>query len=205
MGSIPAFVSGFKSFGYHTEAAATLIDEKVPGVDGLTLALLHLDYLAAATAHDISLMFASGTGTRTTASADAAAAQKVLNVTDAPKDPAGNDTASGDIIAYQLPDKTWEFNTVTSLATKAITLTTNIAVAVESGAKVRIFGIVADGSIFNVHCLASVVTKAGEGGIAIVHPYVGDPFYVSSNNATNAGFLNNMLFGYINKNAGALT
>ncbi len=203
--SVPAFVTGFITFGYHTETAATTIDESIPGVDGQSLALLNLDYLAAATAHDISIMYASGTGTRTTASADAAASQKVLNVNDAPKDPAGNATASGDIIAYQLPSGAWEFNTVTSLATKAITLTTNIAVAVEDNAKVRIFGIVADGSLFNIHALASVVTKAGEGNIHLVHPFVGDPWYLSADNATIAGFLNNAVFGYINKNGGGAT
>lgn len=203
--SVPAFVTGFRTYGYHTETAATVIDESVPGVDGQTLALLNLEYLAAATAHDISVMYASGAGTRTTSSATAAASQKVLNVTDAPKDPAGNATASGDIIAYQLPSGAWEFNTVASLATKAITLTTNIAVAVAALAKVRIFGIVADGSLFNIHALASVVTSVGKGQIYLVHPFIGDPFYVSSTNATNAGFLNNLVFGYINKNGGGAT
>ena len=198
-------VSGYKTFGYHTETAATLIDEAVPGVDNKTLALINFEYLAAATAHDISFMFASGTGTRITITADAAASQKDIVCSVAPKDPAGNATASGDIIAYQLPTGAWEFNTVASLSTLTITLTTNIAVALESGAKVRIFGIVADGSLFNVHAIASVVTTLGGGNVAIVHPFIGDPFYVSSTNATNAGFLNNMLFAYQNKNGGGAT
>lgn len=203
--SVPAFVSGFITFGYHTETAGTTIDESVPGVDNKSLALLNIEYLAAATAHDVSVMYASGTGTRTTASAAAAISQAVLNVDDAPKDPSGNATASGDIIAYQVSTGAWEFNTVASLSTKAITLTNNIAVAVLDEAKVRIFGIVADGSLFSLHMLASVVGKYGSGDIALVHPYMGDPFYVSSDNATNAGFLNNMVFGYINKSGGGAT
>ena len=92
--SIPAHVTGFKTYGYHTETAATVIDEEVPGKDGKTLALTNFEYLAAATAHDVSFMFAQGTGTRVATTAAAAAAQKVINVDVAPKDPAGSDCYS---------------------------------------------------------------------------------------------------------------
>ncbi len=203
--SIPAFVSGFKTFGTHTEAAGTVITEDIPGSNSVTLALIELLITTGVTAHLGSLMYAQGTGTRVVTTATAASGQKVMSVSVAPKDPAGNATASGDIIAYQLPSGAWEFNVVDSLATLAITLTTNIAVSLAVGAKVRIFGIVADGSLFNIHALASVVTKAGEGNIHLVHPFIGDPWYLSSNNATNAGFLNNAVFGYINKNGGGAT
>ncbi len=198
-------VSGYKTFGYHTETAATLIDEAVPGVDNKTLALINFEYLAAATAHDISFMYAQGTGTRITCPLGAAISQKDVVCSVAPKDPAGNATAASDIIAYQVDGGGWEFNTVASLASLTITLTTNIATKINAGGKVRIFGIVADGALFNVHAIASVVTTLGKGNVAIVHPFIGDPFYVSSTNATNDGFLNNMLFAYQNKNGGGAT
>jgi hypothetical protein len=145
-------------------------------------------------------MYAEGTGTRTTASADAAAAQKVLNVTDAPKDPAGNETASGDIIAYKLADGSWEFNTVASLATKAITLTNNIGTGgVLEGAAVRIFGIAADGANFPFAIGASAQKVLGPGQIVAVHPYASDPFYVQDTNATAAGSIDNLVFAYLGK------
>ena len=137
-------------------------------------------------------------GTRTTADGAASAGQKVLDVADAPKDPAGNAVASGDIIAYQLPDGTWEFNTVDSLATKEITLNTNIAVAVEDGAAVRIFGVVGDGAKFDIAVAASG-QASGYDAIYALAPYKGDPLYVSDDNATNAGSIDNLIFGWLNK------
>jgi len=196
---VRAYANGFVVKDYHTETAGTTIDEEIPGRDGYRLALVSLNYLAAATAHTLSVLHCGSlAGSRTTSSAAAAAAQKVLNVTDAPTDPAGNATASGDIIAYQVETGAWEFNTVASLSTKAITLTTNIAVAVSSGAKVRIFGVVGDGYCFNVHLTASVVTSFDNTLLALA-PYRGDPLYTTVTNATNAGFQNNMVFAYINK------
>ena len=196
---IQSFAEGFAFVDYHTETAATEIDETIQGRDGQRLVLMAFDYLTLGTAHDLSIMHPGAlAGCRTTASADAAISQKVLNVTDAPTDPAGNDVAGSDIIAYQVTGGTWEFNTVTSLSTKAITLTTNIAIAVESGAKVRIFGVVGDGAVQKIHCLASVVTS-GEDAIYAMCPYKGDPLYVYDANGSNAGFINNMLFAYINK------
>ena len=194
-----AYVEHFTASDYHTETAGTVIDEAIQGREGERLVLLGYDYLAAATAHTMSFMYpGSSTGTRNTTSATAASGQKVMNVTNAPLDPAGNATASGDIIAYQLPTGVWEFNTVASLATLAITLTTNIAISVAASAKVRIFGIVADGAVHNIGMTASIYNQQS-GHIILINPYVGDPWYVSADNATNAGFLNSLLFGYINK------
>jgi len=33
----------------------------------------------------------------------------------------------------------------------------------------------------------------------LVHPYVGEPFYLTIDNATNAGFLQNATFAHIDK------
>ena len=196
---IQSFAEGFAFVDYHTETAATEIDEEIQGRDGQRLILMAFDYLTLGTAHDLSIMHPGAlAGCRTTASADAAISQKVLNVTDAPTDPAGNAVAASDIIAYQVTGGTWEFNTVASLSTKAITLGTNIAIAVESGAKVRIFGVVGDGAVQKIHCLASVVTS-GEDAIYAMCPYKGDPLYVSSDNVTHDGTINRMVFAYINK------
>jgi hypothetical protein len=198
--SIPAYVYGFKTFGKHTESAGTTIDEQVPGKDGQRLACIEALVKTQGTAHTMSFMYAEGTGSRNTASADAAAAQKDIVCTDDPKDPAGNAAAADDIIAYQLSDGSWEFNTVASVSSKTITLSNNISSpGVASGAKVNIFGVVADGANFPVSLIASTTNEYGKGEIFLVHPYQGEPFYVSIDNGTAASTIENLVFVYTNK------
>lgn len=205
--SINAFISSYLAFDYHTETAATVITEDVPGQNGKRLALVGFDYLNGATAHALAIMHSGSlAGSRTTASALAVSGQKVVNATDAPTDPAGNATASGDYIAFQLTDGSWEFDTVASLATLAITITNNLqgvdagagATAIAAGGAIRIFGILADGANFQFGLTASVVTNYQDTVLAQA-PFVGDPLMVYDANATNAGFINNLLFAYINK------
>lgn len=193
---INANVTGFQVFDYHTETAGTEIEEEVQGADGKRLALIGYNYLAAGTAHTMSVMYPGGT--RTTADGAAASGQKVIDVNDAPKDPAGNAIAASDIVAYQVSDGTWEFNTVASLSTKEVTHGTNLAVAVLDGALYRIFGVVGDGAKFNFGLTASE-TSEGYDAIFALAPHKGDPLYVSIDNGTNAGFLNNLIFAHINK------
>lgn len=205
--SINAYVDSYLSKDYHTETAATAIDEEVAGQDGLRLALVGVDYLCGATAQTMNVMHCgTSAGSRNTMSALAVSGQKVLNVNTAPTDPAGNATASGDIIAFQLTDGTWEFDTVASLSTKAITMTNNItgvdagagATAVADNAKVRIFGVVGDGYSFVVG-LAAATQISYRDTIICQAPFMGDPLYVTNANGTNDSFQNNLLFAYINK------
>jgi hypothetical protein len=210
---IGAFINGFHTIGYHTETAGTTIDEKVPGHNGQKLALTMLSYLSAATAHSISFMYpkdssvANAGTSRNTTSASAASGQAVVNVTNTPKDPAGNAAAGSDIVAYQLTDGTWEFNTISSVSTKAITLSSNItgidsgagATAIASGAKFLIFGVVGDNACFKLKGTASAQKDWQANGCPVlVHPNYDEPFYVTVDNGTNAGFLQNATFAYIN-------
>ncbi len=197
--SINAFIHSYLAFDYQTQSLGTAIDEEVPGQNGKRLALVGFDYPCGSTAHSLKVLHCGSlAGSRTTASADAAISQAVLNVTDAPTDPAGVATASGDIIAYQVTGGGWEFNTVASLSTLAITLNNNIAIAVLSGAAVRIFGVIGDGAEFTFGLTASVVTHYDD-TILCQAPFVGDPLYVSNANPTAQSFQNNLLFAYINK------
>ena len=198
MGTINAYVDGFLTKGYHTEAANTVIDEQIQGREGLRTVLIGLDYLAAATAHVLSIMWPGLlAGCRTTTTSATAGAQKVIDVLASPTDPLGNAVAASDIVAYQLNSGVWEYNTVASLATKAITHTNNIAVAFASGNKYMVFGVVANGACANIGLPAS--TNKNLDGFLIQAPYVGDPLYLSVTNATHAGFLNYATFAYINK------
>lgn len=207
---IPAHVYGFRSFDYHTESAGTAIVEYIDPIDGARLVLMNLAYTAAATAHTASLMHAGGaggTGSRNLTSALALSGQKVINVVNTPLDPAGNAAAANDVIAFQLTDGTWEWDTIASVATKAITCTNNITgvdaggggTAIAEGAKVMILGVVSDGVSEKISLPASTLTEYGKGQLTIAHPYVGEPWMLSINNETNAGFLWNALFAHINK------
>jgi hypothetical protein len=138
-------------------------------------------------------------GARNTTSAAAAASQKVIDVTTTPTDPAGNAAAASDIVAYQCSDGSWEFNTIASVATKAITHTNNLAKAVLSGARYLIFGVTGDntGQMFTL--TASVTNVSPAVPIVAVNPYVGDPWVLHIANGTNASTIQTMLWAYINK------
>jgi hypothetical protein len=200
------FIYGYEQCDYHTENAGTVIDEQIQAQDSKRLTLLYLAYLCAATAHTISLMYAKDSSaanegtSRNTTSAAAAAAQAVINVTNTPKDPAGNAAAASDIVAYQCTDGTWEFNTIASVSTKAITHNNNLVKAVAADAKYLIFGVVGDGASIKLRATASVQKEfVAQAGPVLVHPYMGEPFYMTIDNASNAGFLMSALFGHIDK------
>jgi hypothetical protein len=193
---INAYVSGFQVFDYHTESAGTEIEEEVQGQNGKRLALIGYSATAAGTAHTLSIMHAGGT--RTTVDGKFSSGQKVIDVADAPKDPAGNAIAENDIVAYKTANGTWEFNTVDSLSTKEVTHKANLAATVADGAEYRIFGVVGDGAKFDIAVDASS-TVSGYDALYALAPYKGDPLYVSDDNGTHAGSINNLIFGYINK------
>jgi hypothetical protein len=208
---VPAHVYGFVTKDYHTETAATAIVETIDAIDGERLILMGLQYLCGTTAHTISLMhakdFAVAGSSRNTASVLALSGQKDITCTVAPKDPAGNNAAAADVIAFQLTDGTWEWDTVGSLAGSVITCTNNITgvdagaggTAIAAGGKVMILGIAADGACQVLTTPVSVVTTYGPGELILQHPYVGEPWYLYDGNATAAGFLYHAQFAYINK------
>ena len=218
--SYGAFITSFHSVGYHTATAATPITENIQAKDGLRLALLSGSYLNGLTEHTLCFMYAKdaaaypGSSRNTIDGATAAhilSNQKTIDVVTTPRDPAGAAAATSDVVAYQLIDGTWEWNTIATVSTNAITLTNDIVgvdakaggTALADGAPFMIFGVVGDGAYLALPLAATAVNEwgatAGGSGIVLVHPYVGEPWYVYDANATNAGFLNNLLFGYINK------
>jgi len=200
-GIIPAYVEAVHTTGYHTELAGTVITEAIPGLNGARLALIHALVTAAATAHTLSIMHTGGNaGQRSKTTAGAAAAQKDIVVDDAMTDGAGNAIAANDIVAYQIADGSWTFDTAAGwvAGTKTLTLTANIPTGgILSGGRVVNFGVVGDGILYKLSIPASAQKEFGP-GLVVVAPYAGDPLYVSDNNAAAAGSIDNLLFGYIN-------
>jgi len=200
MSAYGAFISGFVTKDYHTETAGTAIDEQIPGSNGVRLALLFYSVVTSTTAHTLALLEPStSTGSNNTTSAAAAASQKVINVTNTPLDPAGNAAAASDIVAYQCTDGSWEFNTIASVATKAITHSTNLAKAVGSGAHYVIFGVVGDGVGPRFALAASTTNNTPAVPLVAVHKYMSLPWYLTIDNATAVSKLYTALFAYINK------
>jgi len=200
MSAYGAFIEGFATVDYHTETANTVITEEIQGRNGSRLVLLGYEVVTSTTAHTLLLMYpGTSTGSRNTTSAAAAAAQKVIDVTNTPLDPAGNAAAASDIVAYQCTDGTWEFNTIASVSTKAITHGTNLAKAVAANAAYRIFGVAGDNYSHQISLAASTTNKNAAIPITAINPYTSDPWYVYIANATAASKIMNMLFAYINK------
>lgn len=195
MSQYGAYISGFEVVDYHTDSTGTEITENIQARDGKRLALISLDYTNGATAHTMDLMYPGGT--RTTVSTAVSSGTEMVVAT-APKDPGGNAAASGDVIAYQCSDKSWEFNTVSSLASTTITLGTSVSGTVAAGAKFCVFGVTGDGAKMVVGLTASETTEMS-GKIIAVNPYSGWPMYMYDANATNAGKLNHALWAHINK------
>lgn len=209
--SIPAYVYNFFPIDYHTETQPTTIDEPIPGQDGHRLALIDFEYLCGTTIHLASFMYANDAAaspgsSRNTSLAAIDSNEVLLETAIQPMDPLGNIAQNNDICAYQLLDGTWEFNVITNLAANVLTIANIVgldagagAPAIAAGAKVMIFGIVADGAVQNISLPLSVVTRKGEGRLALVHPHMGEPWYLSINNATADGFLMSATCAYINK------
>ena len=198
--SYGAYIEGFKTVDYHTESAGTAITEEIGSWSGKRLALLFYSIATGATAHTLHLMEpSSANGSQNTTSAAAAASQKVINVTNTPLDPAGNAAAASDIVAYQCTDGTWEFNTIASVSTLAITHSTALAKAVAASAKYIIFGVTGDniGQKFTLAASGTNVSPAVP--LVAVHPYTNVPWYAYIANATNASTIQSMLFAHIDK------
>lgn len=128
----------------------------------------------------------------------------------APSSVANNAIAAADYVAYQLNDGTWVFDTVASGTFAALVLTTstpNISGGgVSAGTAMFFFGIITDKNPNNgVVCPkftvpASTVNVSYGNGLtgnwSALNP--GDPMIVYSDNATNAGILQNVSGFYAN-------
>jgi hypothetical protein len=200
--NLGAWASGFQPYGYKSVAFGTPITQAIDALDGKRLAIVGGAYLPAGTAHTLQFMYAEDAAafpgsSRNTASAAVAIGASHLFTTVAPKDPAGNAAANLDVIAYQCTDGTWEWNLVSSLSGSDITLTNVTVKAVAIGAKVMILGVAGDLKSFNVKTVASTERVLVEG--QIMAKYMGEPLYFYSDNATATGFLQYLLFAYIDK------
>ena len=186
--SFPAF--GGNTLGKKTQTAGTVINRLVPGRKNAITRITKIVYTAAATAHTITVMRVLGS---TTLSAAAAASQAVINLVADPG-PSGNGIAANDYLAIENDDGTVFLDTVSSVSSLAITMTTNLVTALSAGAKVWFFGVAAntDPKLLEAHMTltgtASVTTTYSESVVGVFASHEEyEPILVQSNNASNAG------------------
>lgn len=219
MYSVP--VDAMRGYGKLTQTAGTVITRLVAPREGSFTRLLSVWYTAGATAHTLTVMRPLG---KTTASAAAAASQAVINITADPGDydnygvisTANNLIAANDFCVYQTADGNYVVDTVSSVSSLAITMTTNVPTAtVLAGAPFWFFGIITDTNPadnlahpqFNLYANITTYfgTDAGEAQMGFIGTIPGinlasataawpltgknEPMILHSGNATNAGTL----------------
>lgn len=226
-----------RGWGKLTQTAGTLITRLITPLFGAVTRLVSLAYTCGATAHTLTVMRPLG---KTTVASPAAGGQNVINITNDPgkfsttypggtSNVADDGIAANDFVAYQCNDGTWVVDTVASVATLALTMTTNVpASGVAAGAPLWFFGIATDTNPADnlphpqFTLTASQLTTLGDTvgeGIAgfvgsIAHPPfmasggattgnnmdgTNEPLIVQSNNITAAGTLETVQAMYTTK------
>lgn len=148
MSNYGEYVVGRRNYGKLTQTAGTVITRLIePHRDGITR-LTGVQVKTLTTAHLLTLMRPCN---RVRFTAAAAAGQAVVNIS---ADPgvypsgvraAANVIAAGDFVVYEVADGTFVVDTVASVSTLAITLTTNLPTSgVKSGGLLWWYGIVTD-------------------------------------------------------------
>lgn len=195
------YVFGGDGFGKTTANAGTAIVSYASAKAGAYTNVLKFSYTNSTTAHTGTLMKdASGT----TLSSAAAASQAVVNVTAALTDGGGNAIASGDYVAVQLDNGTWHVTTFSSAATLAYTLGANLPAAASAGNKIFCYGVIGDAyhDLGDYALAASATTVVPSGdvtGCVMRGRSLGAPVIFYDGNATAAGTLDYIMWGYSKK------
>lgn len=219
--------------GHLTQTAGTVIVALIPpymgcqnlpsGVRGQAFTkVTKVAYTTQGTAHKIGVMRPFNF---TTFSADAAAAQAVVNLTADPglyatpanwkygtvpggvPSVANNGIAANDYVVYQAADGTLVLDTVSSVSSLAVALTANLPTGgVKQGGVLWFFGVIANtdpntGRVNPQTTIAASQTRDATwadptGVVTALHP--GDPMIFYSPNGTNAGTLD-FISGYHGK------
>lgn len=192
-------VIGGNGIGKNTASAGTRIKVLIPPDTRGYTRITKIVYTAQATAHTLTIARPIG---RTTASAYAASGQAVINLTADPN-PSGNAIATNDLLAIKETDNVVRLYTVSSVATLAITLTSNLSVGVAQGAKVWSFGILGDSvpetgrAHDTLDGTASQTTEYEDREAGLFASFYRDePILFDSDNATNAGTLKQLTYAY---------
>jgi hypothetical protein len=166
--------------GYKTEAAGTAIFKLVDPVEGFRTVIKRVTVLTGATAHALVVMRPFK---KVVTTAEAAAAQKVIAISEDP-----GSIAANDYCVVRLKDGTYQLNKVASVNTLEITFTDNWTAIVEEGAPVWFMGAVGDAHASYVLAANTENNFESEGGQFIGNG-AGSPMVLYIANATNASII----------------
>lgn len=195
---------GGDGYGKLTQNAGTRIRRLLGGVGGLFTHLLNMRYTDSGTAHTLTIM--RGASRAKTTAAVAAAGTSVV-VDTALTDGDANAIAANDCLGIRLDNGTWHFSTVSAWDSTTKTITLNTAVptgrSILKGAAVVCYGVAGDTYHSNQQftggsgASATNFPPANTPDVSLVRAsYPGEPLLFDSDNATNAGTLNNIEVGY---------
>jgi hypothetical protein len=197
------------SKGGITQIADTVIDVLIPPKKNAFTVLTTIRYNVGTTAHTLTVMKPQGVTTLASVAAsgqadvvltaDPGAAPQRLGPNNTASQLATNLIAANDYVAFEMPDGTFYFDTVASVASLTITLTNNLPTnGIAVGAKCWFFGVAGDSDPFTGQAFYPlIVTAAGSGTVTrqwqdkmngVVssnRPY--EPLLLHSDNGTTAG------------------
>lgn len=227
--SIP--IMGMRGYGKLTQNAGTVITRLVEPMPNAFTRIVSVWYTASTTAHTLTVMRPLNVVTFTAA---ASAGQAVVNISADPGDYTGirtsdNAIAGSDFVVYEVADGTYALDTVSSVATLAVTLSNNVPTSgVLAGGKLWFYGIITDTNPLNAQAHpqftlpASVTTYLGTDSGEGIAGFVGsiappggtygwptgtginltgryEPLIVHSGNATAAGTIEKVTAIYTNR------
>lgn len=186
------------AIGYTTQAADTIITAVVQPHALARAKVWAFDYRQAGTAHTLSLM----TGHKVTeVGSNAASGQAVVNMKEIHADPAGTVMAAGDIflLKHSISGEYTPY-VVLSVSGLAVTFTTTLSQQVLENTKAYYLGAPGDYAGRTQYVFAINTTRGVPGGderrVAATAMENDHPILFHSNNATAAGFLEFLQYGY---------
>jgi hypothetical protein len=192
--------------GYESNAAGTAYGVLIPPVPGKIPYLHRLRYTCAATEH---ILYGLRCVSDTTIAENAAAGQKDIKLVNAGtmQTEAGADEqlAANDFICWQSQYGVFNFDSIASISGTTVTMTSNLPTKSEAGAIVYCFGEIARATNETLRFTVSsendwtdIYLQGGAPGQKTRHARSGqnDPLLIHIDNASNAGFLHQVVALY---------
>jgi len=195
------YLENIKTYGYQTESASTQIDVDIDPIDGKRVAIRSFGMTCGATATTVTFMQALGETTTTAAVASNATTGFIGTAEFQTSD---NAIATGDYIAIELDDGTYQYTTVATGSYDDFSISAALTDTVAAGNKVWGFGLYSDsqatGGHIRYYLTASTShTEDLDGGI-FYGAAKGYPMKAwHANDAAAAGSVDWITVEYINK------
>jgi hypothetical protein len=189
----PVYDSPADGYGSSTVAFGTEITRIATPKDGYRTQVNGFSYLAAGTAHTLTLMV---TAAVKTVAATALTGQAVIALDSLPVSLDGGTVAADDWFVLEHADGTFGAYKVSSVSSPRVTMTANLSKVVKSGSRAYFMGAPADHADRQFACAAS--TRLTFQGVPLATTTdVEHAILAHSNNATATGVLEFLTYGHV--------